>query len=236
MRQSVPLSAIACLILLFAASPQGVFADVLISNLSGPNLSSTLFGPNSTTVFKAAGWTMPGNDYSLDSVTLDLTFLSTGVAQVEIWSGAAIPTTPEIILDSPPQTGSGEFTFTPSAPFMMLADQTYWVYVTALPGSDDFNWISSSMAPAGIATNVGYIWNGNPSSFMNKYEVAGTLAGGCVGDLDGDGDTDLADLGILLADFGCMPPPGPCVGDLNGDGITDLADLGILLADFGCTP
>ncbi len=26
---------------------------------------------------------------------------------------------------------------------------------------------------------------------------------GCVGDLDGDGDTDLADLGILLADFGC---------------------------------
>jgi len=26
-----------------------------------------------------------------------------------------------------------------------------------------------------------------------------------LGDLDGDGDTDLADLGILLADFGCEP-------------------------------
>ena len=61
------------------------------------------------------------------------------------------------------------------------------------------------------------------------------LPGGCVGDLDGDGDTDLADLGILLADFGCTPPPN-CVGDLDGDGDTDLADLGILLADFGCTP
>ena len=59
--------------------------------------------------------------------------------------------------------------------------------------------------------------------------------GGCVGDLDGDGDTDLADLGILLADFGCAAP-GPCPGDLDGDGDTDLADLGILLADFGCTP
>ena len=59
--------------------------------------------------------------------------------------------------------------------------------------------------------------------------------GGCVGDLDGDGDTDLADLGILLADFGCVPP-GTCPGDLDGDGDTDLADLGILLADFGCTP
>jgi hypothetical protein len=45
--------------------------------------------------------------------------------------------------------------------------------------------------------------------------------------------TDLADLGILLADFGCLPPPA-CVGDLDGDGDTDLADLGILLADFGC--
>ena len=58
---------------------------------------------------------------------------------------------------------------------------------------------------------------------------------GCAGDLDGDGDTDLADLGILLADFGCAAP-GPCAGDLDGDGDTDLADLGILLADFGCGP
>ena len=61
-----------------------------------------------------------------------------------------------------------------------------------------------------------------------------SFAGGCVGDLDGDWDTDLADLGILLADFGCAPPPN-CRGDLDGDGDTDLADLGILLADFGCT-
>ena len=58
----------------------------------------------------------------------------------------------------------------------------------------------------------------------------------CVGDLDLDGDTDLADLGILLADWGCTTPPGPCGGDLNGDGHTDLTDLAILLADFGCTP
>jgi hypothetical protein len=59
---------------------------------------------------------------------------------------------------------------------------------------------------------------------------------GCAGDLNGDGDTDLADLGILLADFGCPAPgnPAPCEGDLDNDGDTDLADLGILLADFGC--
>ena len=52
------------------------------------------------------------------------------------------------------------------------------------------------------------------------------------GDLDGDGDVDLSDLGILLADFGCTAP-GPCVGDVDGDGDTDLEDLGVLLAHFG---
>jgi hypothetical protein len=75
--------------------------------------------------------------------------------------------------------------------------------------------------------------NGTPPIVdMGAFEFQ---LGGCDGDLDGDGDTDLADLGILLADFGC-PQPGPCAGDLDGDGDTDLADLGILLADFGCAP
>ena len=54
----------------------------------------------------------------------------------------------------------------------------------------------------------------------------------CPGDLDGDGDTDQADLGILLADWGCTG--GDCPGDCDDDGDTDQADLGILLADWGC--
>ena len=58
------------------------------------------------------------------------------------------------------------------------------------------------------------------------------LAPPCPADLNGDGSVDLADLGILLADFGCQAP-GPCPGDIDGDGDTDLADLGILLSNFG---
>jgi len=54
---------------------------------------------------------------------------------------------------------------------------------------------------------------------------------GCVGDLDGDGDTDQSDLGILLTDWGCT---SDCVGDLDGDDDTDQGDLGVLLADWGC--
>ena len=56
----------------------------------------------------------------------------------------------------------------------------------------------------------------------------------CLGDLNDDGDTDQADLGILLADWGCDDPVNGCAGDLNGDDKTDQADLGILLADWGC--
>lgn len=50
------------------------------------------------------------------------------------------------------------------------------------------------------------------------------------GDFDSDGDVDLADLGALLADFGCA---GECPGDIDGDGQTDLGDLGLILANFG---
>jgi hypothetical protein len=54
----------------------------------------------------------------------------------------------------------------------------------------------------------------------------------CPGDLDGDDDTDQADLGVLLAEWGCS---GTCQGDLDEDGDVDQSDLGILLADWGCT-
>ena len=82
----------------------------------------------------------------------------------------------------------------------------------------------------------GVVMSGGPFEMTGGFwAVTAVTPPGCVGDLDGDGDTDLADLGILLADFGCTPPPN-CVGDLDGDGDTDLADLGILLADFGCAP
>ena len=44
-----------------------------------------------------------------------------------------------------------------------------------------------------------------------------------LGDLDGDGDVDGADLGLLLGAW------GQGGGDLDGDGLTNGADLGLLL-------
>lgn len=53
---------------------------------------------------------------------------------------------------------------------------------------------------------------------------------GCAGDLNGDGIVSVADVLILLGDFGCT---GACEGDANGDGVTNISDLLVLLAAFG---
>lgn len=57
--------------------------------------------------------------------------------------------------------------------------------------------------------------------------VADVAPAGLLGDLDGDGDIDGGDLGLLLVDWG-----GPGAGDLDGDGNVGGGDLGLLLSAF----
>ncbi len=54
-------------------------------------------------------------------------------------------------------------------------------------------------------------------------------------DLDGDADVDLADLAIMLANYGATGGATYEDGDLDGDGDVDLADLAELLAAYGLT-
>jgi glucose/arabinose dehydrogenase len=58
----------------------------------------------------------------------------------------------------------------------------------------------------------------------------------CTGDLDADGDTDQADLGLLLAAFDACDGDDKydARADLDGSGCVDQADLGELLSGFGC--
>lgn len=59
----------------------------------------------------------------------------------------------------------------------------------------------------------------------------------CPGDVDGDNDIDLSDLGAMLAVYGaCTGDPGYSVQyDIVPGGCIDLSDLGLLLAGFGTT-
>lgn len=155
--------------------------EVIMSNLSAADdAGGTLFGPGSTTLFKAYGWTMPASPYFLDDVTLRLAAYNTDEARVSIWSGATVPETELIELDSPVGTGAEyhNVTFTPLSSFTLLADTTYWVYVEARDGGGDgFLWgdTTPSTPPSGVGTDVGFVFNGNPSSFLNVVEINGTL-------------------------------------------------------------
>jgi hypothetical protein len=55
----------------------------------------------------------------------------------------------------------------------------------------------------------------------------------CIGDLDGDGDTDIFDFGIFAAHFAMTVPVGTN-GDLDGDGDVDIFDFGLFAPDFAC--
>lgn len=54
----------------------------------------------------------------------------------------------------------------------------------------------------------------------------------CPGDANGDNVVNLADLNLVLANFGSSVAPGTN-GDVTDDGLVNLADLNLVLANFG---
>ncbi|MFQ5805657.1 MAG: right-handed parallel beta-helix repeat-containing protein [Phycisphaerae bacterium] len=77
------------------------------------------------------------------------------------------------------------------------------------------------------------VWDGDDDGQARVDMGADEFDSRCPGDLDGDGDSDLADLAQLLANYGTSSGAGYEDGDLDDDDDVDLNDLAMLLAVYG---
>ncbi len=110
----------------------------------------------------------------------------------------------------------------PGGPFSEIASD--------VPNSGRYQWAAPSTLPTSDNCYLRLTLNTDPAAEV-KTPGAFHLVNPnptIPGDLDGDGDVDQADLGILLASYG-----NDAGGDIDGDGDTDQADLGALLGNYG---
>jgi YVTN family beta-propeller protein len=108
----------------------------------------------------------------------------------------------------------------------------------AAPGSE----LTFTVVPFGSQTRIGI--DRDLDGYYDRDEldacsdpadptiVPGGPGSGLLGDLDGNGTVAQPDLGLLLSNFGCVPP-ATCPADIDGDGDTDQSDLGLLLSNYG---
>ncbi|MFI4855984.1 MAG: M12 family metallo-peptidase [Phycisphaerales bacterium JB065] len=160
---------------------------------------------------------------------------------------------------APPLNGPGTFNLTAPFPgetdvvlnpvLQWSASQDVQFYRISLADNSDFvdpkiNEFATSqtqlasLPPNFLEENTDYYWKvtafnavGQRSSVpvVSVFTTLGEDPIICDGDANGDLSVDLADLNLVLANFGTDTDEG----DVNGDETVDLADLNMVLANFG---
>lgn len=110
------------------------------------------------------------------------------------------------------------------------------IYITDQPGGEVFKIVPATL----VDCNTNGIADGcdiatGASSDVNSDGIPDECQA-CLGDTDGDLDTDLSDLGVVLAAYNeCVGDAGYVpAADFDSSGCIDLSDLGVVLAGFGC--
>jgi len=184
MKKTIFLVPLLCVALVCAAVIPSAQATELISNLDGNDGSQS--AALSELRNKGMGFTMPGEQYRLDSATLRLaTSGPNTVPIVEIWNDVGgVPGAPLVTLINPTFAASGiaNYDFIPPGNFDLSPNTTYWLVAYGQAGADPYDWKASSpsVTPTGLATHAGakFDTNGAPpttnSSILCSYAVNGT--------------------------------------------------------------
>ena len=151
--------------------------------------------------------------------------------QIVLWSqvGGTTPTT----LSYNPTTFTA--TLTPTAPlppntYNIIVQETVRDAVTSLAldgeNTDPTNFLMNSSQRL-LPTGNGVA--GGPSVFSFTINAAPTF---CLGDADGSGAVNFADVTSVLANLGSTGAPG-IAGDADGDGFVNFSDITAVLASLG---
>jgi hypothetical protein len=146
------------------------------------------------TYAKAVGFTMGGQSYGLDSVTLRLMEQvgSSSTLSVALFGGTPSTLSGRALVEFNAVTipsYASNVTFTPTTSFVLQAGASYWLEVSGQ--SDTLNgivWYGSNpgVSPSGMATSAGALFTDQlgassalePSSVMNTFEVMGSSEAG----------------------------------------------------------
>jgi len=108
-----------------------------------------------------------------------------------------------------------------------------------IPGVYSYDCSIGSHAALGMVGTITVGVGGCMDSSASNYNVAAEYDDGncesvvaCFGDLNNDSSVTVADLLLILSEFGCL---SGCTTDINNDGVTSVSDLLELLSVFGTT-
>ncbi len=91
-------------------------------------------------------------------------------------------------------------------------------------------WFTADHGPENVDLTLGLFKPGAEPSLIHNA-AAPSCPSNCIGDVDGSGSVNVADLLAIVSVWGTNDP----TGDVTGDGLVNVADILAVMADWNCT-